>query len=76
MVVQCEDAEITLAHMKENSIVVDTLDTVEVGDLLGKVGNSGNTTEPHLHIHAVKDGKGIPVTFNNRFLVRNSIVWK
>ena len=76
VVVQCEDAEITLAHMKENSIVVDTLDTVEVGDLLGKVGNSGNTTEPHLHIHAVKDGKGIPVTFNNRFLVRNSIVWK
>jgi murein DD-endopeptidase MepM/ murein hydrolase activator NlpD len=46
------------------------------------VGNSGNTTEPHLHIHASKSGTpdnltsgiGLPILFNERFLVRNDIV--
>lgn len=75
VIIECRNAEVTLAHMKENSIVVDSLDAVKVGDLLGKVGNSGNTSEPHLHIHAEKDGKGIPIKFNGRFLVRNSLFW-
>lgn len=75
IVIECESAEVTLAHMKKNSIVVDSLDAVKVGDLLGKVGNSGNTSEPHLHIHAEKNGKGIPIKFKGRFLVRNSLFW-
>ncbi len=75
VIIECRNAEVTLAHMKENSIVVDSLDAVKVGDLLGKVGNSGNTSEPHLHIHAEKEGKVIPIKFNGRFLVRNSLFW-
>jgi len=75
VVIECEGTQITLAHMKENSIVVDSLDFVQAGDLLGEVGNSGNTSEPHLHIHAEVDGKGIPIKFDDRFLVRNSVVW-
>ncbi|WP_425492702.1 M23 family metallopeptidase [Lysinibacillus agricola] len=47
---------------------------VKEGQILGKVGNSGNTSDPHLHIHAEKDGKGVAITFNDRFLVRNSLV--
>ncbi len=39
--------------------------------VIGKVGNSGNSSEPHLHIHAEKDGEGIPVLFDSRFLKRN-----
>lgn len=75
VVIECEGTQVTLAHMKENSIVVDSLDFVQNGDLLGKVGNSGNTSEPHLHIHAEVNGSGVPILFNNRFLVRNSLVW-
>lgn len=60
--------------MKKGSIVVAEGEEVKTGQLLGKVGNSGNTSEPHLHIHAEKDGKGIPITFNDRFLVRNNLV--
>lgn len=41
---------------------------------VGAVGNSGNTTEPHLHIHAEKDEEGIPIRFDGRFLVRNNLV--
>lgn len=68
------DTVIYLAHMQEGSIVVEEGSTVEVGQLLGKVGNTGNTSEPHLHIHAEKDGVGVPLQFNNRFLVRNSLI--
>ena len=76
VVIQCGTAEVTIAHMKENSITVDSSQTVKIGDMIGKVGNTGNTSEPHLHIHAEVDGIGIPILFNNRFLVRNSLIWR
>lgn len=38
------------AHLKANSIVVKKNDEVKQGQLLGQCGNSGNTTEPHLHL--------------------------
>lgn len=44
-----------LAHFKQDSIVVNVGDTVKQGDLLGLCGNSGNSTEPHIHFH-VMDG--------------------
>src|SRR5690606_14579950 len=72
LVCENHDATILLAHMKKGSIVVAEGEEVKTGQLLGKIGNSGNTSEPHLHIHAEKDGKGIPITFNDRFLVRNN----
>lgn len=39
-----------LAHLKQGSIVVKEGQMVARGDLLGQCGNSGNTTEAHLHI--------------------------
>lgn len=75
VVIDCGKAEVTIAHMKENSILIDSSETVKIGDIIGKVGNTGNTTEPHLHIHTEKDGIGVPIIFNDRFLVRNSLVW-
>lgn len=69
-----EDTVIYLAHMQEGSVAVEEGVRVEAGQLLGKVGNTGNTTEPHLHIHAEKDGIGVPLTFQGRFLVRNQLV--
>lgn len=38
------------AHLQEKSVVVTEGQEVKQGDLLGKCGNSGNTTEPHLHL--------------------------
>jgi murein DD-endopeptidase MepM/ murein hydrolase activator NlpD len=75
-----EGARIYLAHMRPGSIRVKAGDRVKRGDPLGAVGNSGNTTEPHLHLHAVRGGhalyvgEGIPITFRGRFLVRNDLV--
>ncbi len=48
---------------------------VEAGDLLGLAGNSGNTSEPHLHIHAVDaaTGLGVPMAFDGRVPLRNRL---
>ncbi len=45
-------------HLIPGSIRVKPGDRVRRGDVLGYLGNSGNSTGPHLHFH-VSDGKGI-----------------
>jgi hypothetical protein len=45
------------AHMQPGSVRVAVGRHVERGQVLGLVGNSGNSTEPHLHFH-VMDGAG------------------
>ena len=42
-------------HLQPGSIRVKAGDRVKAGQVLGRVGNSGNSTEPHLHFH-VSDG--------------------
>lgn len=39
------------AHFKQNTIVVKQGQKVTSGALLGLCGNSGNSSEPHLHFH-------------------------
>ena len=43
------------AHMQPGSVRVTAGAKVKRGDVLGKVGNTGNTSAPHLHFH-VMDG--------------------
>ncbi len=43
------------AHLKPDSVTVEVGDRVSVGDEIARTGNSGNTTESHLHFH-VMDG--------------------
>jgi hypothetical protein len=58
------------AHLQPGSLRVRAGDAVEVGQILGLVGNSGNSTEPHLHFH-VMDGpsplasNGLPYVFDH-----------
>ncbi len=56
------------AHIRRGSLTVKAGDTVRAGQEIGRVGNSGNTTEPHLHFHLM-DGpdpdaaRGVPFTW-------------
>ncbi len=43
------------AHLQPGSIKVKVGDRVRRGQVIGLVGNSGNSTEPHLHFH-ISDG--------------------
>ena len=38
-----------LAHLRDGTVQVAAGDTVKAGDHLGDCGNSGNSSEPHLH---------------------------
>lgn len=81
LVIAKKDADVLviLAHLMRGSVQFKKGDIIQRGQVIAKVGNSGNTTEPHLHIHSVlKDtgdflfaGKGVPMRFKGRFLIRN-----
>lgn len=59
-----------LAHLRAGTVAVAEGDVVTAGEVIGRTGNSGNSSEPHLHFH-VQDlptfepgtGTGIPVRF-------------
>ena len=62
------------AHLQPGSLRVQVGDRVRPGQVLGLVGNSGNSTEPHLHFH-LSDGnsplgsEGIPYLHHSFELV-------
>jgi murein DD-endopeptidase MepM/ murein hydrolase activator NlpD len=71
-VIDCDGLRVELAHLREGSLRVAPGQSLAAGDLIGAVGNSGNTTEPHLHVHAVDaHGAGVPIAFDGRAPVRN-----
>lgn len=45
---------VVLAHLKQGSLRVRPGDRVVAGQWLGQVGNSGNTSRPHLHLGVVR----------------------
>jgi hypothetical protein len=58
------------AHMRPGSVAVKEGDIVAAGQLLGHVGNTGSSTEPHLHFHIIDrpqflSGQGVPYEFAN-----------
>ena len=47
------------AHMKKGSVTVAPGDAVRRGQVVGKLGNSGNTSAPHLHFHIMAGSSAI-----------------
>jgi len=53
-----------IAHLKPGSLLVKAEDQVEEGQEIAACGNSGNTSEPHIHIHHQRqDPREVPVNF-------------
>jgi murein DD-endopeptidase MepM/ murein hydrolase activator NlpD len=57
-----------LAHLRRGSVAVAPGTRVAAGHRLGECGNSGNTSEPHLHYHLQNTGvfgrgEGLPAPF-------------
>jgi len=59
---------VALCHLKRGSVRVRPGQRVECGEALGACGNSGNSTEPHLHVQAMdgpdpEQASAVPITF-------------
>ena len=70
---------VILAHFRNGSIRVQPGQLLAVGDRLGEMGNSGNSSEPHLHVHAQRGlptddplgGEPLALTIAGHYPVRN-----
>ncbi len=65
---------VLLAHLRQGSVRLRPGQAVEAGALIGQVGNSGNTSEPHLHLQAmtaVEGGQALRLRFQDVQLTRN-----
>ncbi|ANC77307.1 hypothetical protein ABE65_011035 [Fictibacillus phosphorivorans] len=57
-----------IAHFKQNSIIVEEGHTIKQNQLIGLCGNSGNSSEPHIHFQVMYsdnhyNGKSIRIRF-------------
>ena len=68
------------AHLALGSVVVTRGQQVRAGEVLGRVGHSGNSTAPHLHFHLMDSAdplqaRGIPCAFS-AYLVERDGQWQ
>jgi hypothetical protein len=69
------------AHLVAGSLRVKAGDRVRRGDVIGLLGNSGNSTGPHLHFHVVDRNaglaaEGLPYTIDSWEVMRGAGVWE
>jgi murein DD-endopeptidase MepM/ murein hydrolase activator NlpD len=59
---------VLIAHLRKDSVRVGVGDLVEAGQVLGQVGNSGNSTQPHVHVQVTDStqwsgAQAVPIAF-------------
>jgi murein DD-endopeptidase MepM/ murein hydrolase activator NlpD len=82
VLLRCGALRVLLAHLRLGSVAVITGEPLRGGQVVGRIGNSGNTNEPHLHVSAVaadspgpwRQAAGVPFTLDGRFLSVNDVV--
>ena len=57
------------AHLRPGTLKVKVGDAVHAGDVIGRLGNTGNSSEPHLHFQvcdapSFPDSEGLPFTID------------
>lgn len=84
VLIETPDYYVFMGHLKNGSVFVQEGDTVKTGFPLGRVGNSGFSSEPHLHIqvHAKEAGKAwyastpLYIHFNGKGYLLNEMIRK
>lgn len=61
---------VTLVHLREGSIRVQVGDQVAAGQQIAECGNSGNSTQPHVHVQVTDSAdfsvaRGLPMAFRH-----------
>jgi len=74
---------VLMGHLQKGSILVKTGDRVKKGEPIARAGNSGWTSQPHLHIQAMRKStgsfwgwEGIPIFFDGKNPVKNSLFFE
>jgi hypothetical protein len=84
VVIFCNGYSVHLAHMQAGTVAVAVGDHVAVGQALGRVGNSGNATQPHVHLNAARGrwmfergedsslagAESVPFLIDGKFLIK------
>lgn len=75
-----ENVYAALCHLQTNSILVSSGDNVKKGDMIGRVGHSGNSYAPHLHFQLMDNSNisiahGLPCAFEEYEVFENG-KWK
>ena len=70
---------VALCHLQQGSVEVQVGQTVRIGQRLGRCGNSGNSTEPHLHVQAISSmdislADAVPIRFGDTLPTNGTIV--
>ncbi len=70
---------VALCHLQQGSVQVTRGQRVRVGDALGRCGNSGNSTEPHVHLQAIDNldiarANAVRLTFNGALPANGDVI--
>ena len=79
VLIRCEGGVVALCHLQRGSLTVTVGEQVRTGQPVGRCGNSGNSTEPHVHVQAidrlpVEAAQAVPMTFDGRLPHNGEIV--
>lgn len=79
VMIQTGAAVVALCHLKQGSLEVGVGDHVVLGDPMAACGNSGNSTEPHVHVQAIdrlpiERAQAIEMNFNGHLPRNGEIV--
>ncbi|GAA2101086.1 M23 family metallopeptidase [Brevibacterium salitolerans] len=78
VLIEADGVMVALCHLQQGSVQLQTGQHVHRGNVLARCGNSGNSTEPHVHIQAnttpyIERAITVPLTFRGT-LPRNGDV--
>ena len=76
VIMQHGDVFAAFAHLAPGSVAVASGQTVQNGDVLGRVGHTGNSTAPHLHFQLMDSvdpmhARGVPCAFRSYEVMRS-----
>lgn len=71
---------VALCHSQQGSAQVTRGQLVQVRDVLGRCGNSGNSIEPHVHLQAIDNPdtacvNAVRLTFNGSLPVNDEVIY-
>ncbi len=70
---------VAVCHLQRGSVQVQLGQGVRLGETLGRCGNSGNSTEPHVHLQAIDRAdlpraSAVPITFGGRLPCNGEVI--